>query len=250
MLIEKKVKKILSMDSIKTIQKLSQANILTKPITIPHSSILKDTKHLKITVSQFNTVEELDNLLRQAVFMRTTEIKDVFEGEIVEVKEDGLVLRGRKGTLFVKTKPKGEVKDVIYIENEISEIIGRVERENDLECKRVCSLPKEVHRKKERFLEVSLNELDESFGEINFKVKNEVNQLVKGKEIIKGNVLILEAHRLKEEFIEFIKFKCENELCPVIFLEGENKLTGYKINQSEESEEKKVKKEKEEKIIF
>lgn len=237
------------MDSLKTFLKMSESNILTKPIEIEDISLLKDLKYLKITPSQFNTVEELDSLLRQAVFFRQTEIKDIYEGEIIEIREDGLLLRAKKGSLFVKTLPKGELGDIIYIENEISEIIGRVQRENDLECKRICNLPKEVHRKKEKFLEVSLSEMDESFGEINYKTKKEVNNLIKGKEIIKGNVLFLEPERIKEEFIEFLKFKCENEFCPIIFFNGSVKIDSYKIKYSGEKEEK-IKKEKEEKVTF
>ncbi|KCZ78922.1 hypothetical protein H311_00036, partial [Anncaliia algerae PRA109] len=217
------------METIKTLIKMNEQNLLTKPITIDNAEILQEIKYHKITPSQFKSIDELDNLLRQAIFFRTSETKDIYEGEIIEVRDDGLLLRAKKGTLFVKTQIKGEIGDIIYIEGELHHIIGRVSKENDLECKRVCILPKEVHKIKERFIEVSLNELDESFGFINHKVKNEVNSMIKGREVVKGNVLFLEAERLSDNYLSYIKYKSEGELCPTIFLCGKTNINSINI---------------------
>ena len=132
--------------------------------------------------------------IRKAIGLRVKEVKEVYEGEITELKAhevsnpygssyDGsktishvsLTLRSIKGTKQLKLdatvyenilRAQCRIGDVVYIESNSGAVkrIGRADtykNEYDLETEEYVPLPKgEVHKKKEVVQEVTLHDLD------------------------------------------------------------------------------------------
>lgn len=139
--------------------------------------------------AEVKKTEVLTENMRRAIGLRIKEIKEVFEGEVVEIlpqeREDAsdgriltsvsLTLRTAKGSKTIKLEPsvyhgltraKISVGDVIYVEANSGTVkrLGRADSykaEYDLEADEFVPLPKgEVHKKREVVQDVTLHDLD------------------------------------------------------------------------------------------
>ena len=139
--------------------------------------------------SEVKKTEILMENFRRAIGLRIKETKEVWEGEVVELKteekEDNnqnkivtnviIQLKTTKGSKQLKLDPsiyeniqkeKVKVGDVIYIEASSGQVkrVGRSDQysaEYDLEAEEYVPIPKgEVHKKKEIVQDVSLHDLD------------------------------------------------------------------------------------------
>lgn len=145
----------------------------------------------EIYSAEVKKTEVLMENLRRAIGLRVKEIKEVYEGEVVEVLPHevenaltsqgktiasvSLTLRSAKGSRTIKMDPsvyegllkaKIRVGDVIYIEANSGTVkrLGRSDnykQEFDLEADEFVPVPKgEVHKKREIIQEVTLHDLD------------------------------------------------------------------------------------------
>lgn len=139
--------------------------------------------------AEVKKTEVLTENMRRAIGLRIKEIKEVFEGEVVEItpqeREDStsgriltsvsMTLRTAKGSKSIKLEPsvyeglmraKIRVGDVIYVEANSGTVkrLGRADTykaEFDLEADEFVPLPKgEVHKKREIIQDVTLHDLD------------------------------------------------------------------------------------------
>ena len=144
--------------------------------------------------AEVKKTEVLEEAVRRAIGVKVREIKEVYEGEVVEmtaheargastlpyeggkvISHVSLTLRTARGTKSLKLDPsvyeslvraQVRVGDVVYIESNsgIVKRLGRLDafkNEYDLETDQYVPLPKtEVHRKREVIQEVTLHDLD------------------------------------------------------------------------------------------
>ena len=141
--------------------------------------------------SEVKKTEVLMENFRKAIGLRVKEIKEVYEGEVIELSPHEvenpmsnygkcishiiLGLKSAKGTKTLKLDPsifdalqkaKVSVGDVVYVESNSGAVkrLGRSDsykQEFDLEADQYVPLPKgEVHKKREVIQEVTLHDLD------------------------------------------------------------------------------------------
>lgn len=141
--------------------------------------------------SEIKKTEVLMENFRRAIGLKIKEVKEVWEGEVVEMKTEEkdnpsqgynkmvssvlLTLKTTKGTKQLKLDPiiyeslmkeKVQLGDIIYIEASSGNVkrVGRCDAyasEFDLEAEEYVPLPKgDVHKKKEIVQDVSLHDLD------------------------------------------------------------------------------------------
>jgi len=141
--------------------------------------------------TEIKKTEVLMENFRRSIGLRIREIKEVYEGEIFELKpiesttsthnkqasisQISIGLKTTKSTKIIKVDPsiweqiqKQKIKkgDIVYIEANTGTIkrIGRSDSystEYDLECEQYVSIPKgNVHKKKEVIQDVTLHDLD------------------------------------------------------------------------------------------
>ena len=159
-----------------------------------------DVSASQVYSSECKKTEQLTMLMRQAIGLKIREIKEVYEGQVMQydvIEEEDpltgytktisnvlLTLRTQKGSKQMKLDPsiyeqlqkeRVVVGDVIYLEAN-SGIVKRVGRsdqfanEYDLEAEEYVPLPKgEVHKKKEVVQTVTLHDLDMSNANPNIK---------------------------------------------------------------------------------
>ena len=159
-----------------------------------------DISASQVYSNECKKTEQLTTLMRQAIGLKIREIKEVYEGQVMQYdvveQEDPLsgytktisnvllTLKSQKGSKQMKLDPsiyeqlqreRVVVGDVIYVEAN-SGIVKRVGRsdqfanEYDLEAEEYVPLPKgEVHKKKEVVQQVTLHDLDMSNANPNIK---------------------------------------------------------------------------------
>ncbi|WUR05039.1 RuvB-like helicase 1 (RUVB1) [Vairimorpha necatrix] len=205
--------------------------------------------------SEVKKSEVLESLLRKAVLVRMKEFKNVYEGEVVSIRDSVLDLRSLKGTKTLRLSKDLvdqmkfqdiKVGDVIHVDSSsgILKRMGRGEshlNDYDLEAEKYVPLPKnEIYKKKEFVHETTLHSLDISNinptgqdvlslvnqvvkykkSEITSKLRKDVDNLIElyDTEIVYGILLIEEAHMLDLESFTYLSKAMDSEKCPVIIL--------------------------------
>lgn len=170
--------------------------------------------------------EIIDQAVRKSVMVRIREIKNTYEGEVIEMGHGELTLRSRKGTLVLKDVPVEGVAlgDIVYVEGKIVKRLGKCDtgyKENDLDSLRYLPLPRgEVHRKKEKISYISLHDLDHFYSG---RLRKEVDAIVKRylekglAEIFLGVLFIDEAQVLDRLSLAYLGKVCERT-SPLIVL--------------------------------
>lgn len=190
-----------------------------------------------VNAIEIKSIKKIDEILRKANTVTIKEKKNVYTGEILEIKRNSILLKSRKGSFLVEglgiedlrnaeTELETiEVGDIIYIEGRIIRKMGKCETKfkvKDVEAVKYMPLPKqEVESQIERVHKVSLFDLDfykseATREEINKKVKKDVlNGFV---EVKQGIVFIRNAEKLSEDYILYLKGKIEEDMSPVVIL--------------------------------
>lgn len=176
--------------------------------------------------SGHSQAEIIDQAVRKSILVKMREIKDTYEGEVVEIEAGSLKLRSRKGTMTLCDVPTKDISlgDVVYVEGKIVKKLGKCEtryRDNDLDSFRYLPLPRgEVHRKREKISYVSLHDLDHFYSD---RLRKEVDAIVqrymeKGlAEIHMGVLFVDEAQVLDRFSLAYLSKICEGA-SPLIVL--------------------------------
>lgn len=188
--------------------------------------------------AEVKKTEVLMENMRRAIGLRIKEIKEVYEGEVVEIIPQeqvtsaaggqqrtitsvSLTLRSAKGTKTLRLEPsvyeglmraKVSVGDVVYVESNSGSVkrLGRLDTHRhsvDLEADEFIPLPKgEVHKKREVVQDVTLHDLDMANarpqGSGSHDVLSLVGQLMKPKKTEVTERLRKEINRLVNQYIE------------------------------------------------
>ncbi|KAM0686464.1 RuvB ATP-dependent DNA helicase pontin [Conglomerata obtusa] len=208
--------------------------------------------------------KELINALNTAIRLKIKEIKDVYEGEVVDFDthtQSTITLKSLKSTKQIKIHPSIRAQvlrenirlgDIVYIESNsgIVKRLGRSEayvQDCALECERYVPVPKgEVKRRREIWQNISLNDLHASMYQNKNEAENYFSQLIDKErikkdiyaivreyvqngncEIIRGILFIYNSELLSASDIALINKKVESGFCPFIFLVDSN-VKGFK----------------------
>lgn len=206
--------------------------------------------------SEVKKTEILEEFLRLSVLVRIKEFKDVYEGEVVNIRDLSIDLRSGKGTKSLRLSKEltdqlvyqnVKVGDVIHIDSSsgILKRMGRGEshlNDYDLEAERYVPLPKgEIQKKREFVHETTLHNLDMSNvnptnqdvlslvhqivrykkSEVTDKLRKDVNDLINNydkAEIVPGVLFIDDANLLDMDCFSYLNKSLDSNNSPTIIL--------------------------------
>merc|ERR1712013_611131 len=197
--------------------------------------------------AEIKKTEVLMENFRRSIGLRIRETKEVYEGEVIELKP----IESASGSISQIQKQKIRAGDVVYIEANAGTIhrSGRSDAystEYDLESETYVPIPSgNVHKKKEVIQDVTLHDLDAANAkpqgqgqglqqllgsmmssrkrtEITEKLRSEIDGVVNRyisqgvAELVPGVLFIDEVHMLDMESFSFLNRALESKMAPVV----------------------------------